>query len=319
MNKQQTNYDSPWKQIIEDYFPQFLEFFFPTVYNGIDWQRPVEFLDQELQQLLPQSESGQRRVDKVAKVWLLEGTPAWILLHLEVQSQYESQFPKRMFIYHYRLFDRHEQPVISLAVLADEEPNWRPSGYRYDRMGCSIEFAFPTVKLLDYENQWSMLEQSSNPFAVVVMAHLKTKATHRDPDGRLHWKLSLVKGLYERGYGREDVIRLFKFIDWLMVLPPALTQAFKTEVRQYEEAKKVQYVTSIERLAITEGIGQGVLQNAQENTIEALEIRFGAVPTSIVEAIEEIQDPAKLKTLHRQAIVTHSLAEFQAVLNDMVN
>ena len=47
------------------------------------------------------------------------------------------------------------------------------------------------VKLLDYETQWEALEQSNNPFAIVVMAQLKTQATRWEPAGRLHWKLSL--------------------------------------------------------------------------------------------------------------------------------
>lgn len=31
----------------------------------------------------------------------------------------DSKFPERMYIYNYRLFDRHKKRVISLAVLAD--------------------------------------------------------------------------------------------------------------------------------------------------------------------------------------------------------
>ncbi len=169
-----------------------------------------------------------------------------------------------------------------------------------------------------------MLEQRTNPFAVVVMAHLKTKATHRNPDNRLHWKLSLVKGLYNQGYGREDVLKLFRFIDWLMVLPVALTQAFKMEVRRYEEVKKVQYVTSIGRLVRQEGIEagieagleQGVLQKAQETAIDVLEVRFGMVPTSIVKTIEKIEDENRLSALFRKAIAIDSLEEFQTLLND---
>ena len=97
MNRQRTDFDNPWKQILENYFPQFLDFFFPQVYALIDWSKPVEFLDQELQQLFPEAKTGNRRVDKVAKVWLLGGEPAWVLTHVEVQSQYDKQFPERMF------------------------------------------------------------------------------------------------------------------------------------------------------------------------------------------------------------------------------
>ena len=42
MTKQRTEYDNPWKEIIEDFFPNFLEFFFPAVYSIIDWTKPYE-------------------------------------------------------------------------------------------------------------------------------------------------------------------------------------------------------------------------------------------------------------------------------------
>jgi len=51
MTEQRTDYDNPWKQVIEDFFPDFLEFFFPEAYAVIDWTRGYEFLDKELQQL----------------------------------------------------------------------------------------------------------------------------------------------------------------------------------------------------------------------------------------------------------------------------
>lgn len=31
-----------------------------------------------------------------------------------------------MFVYNYRIFDRYDRPVASLAVLADDDPGWRP-------------------------------------------------------------------------------------------------------------------------------------------------------------------------------------------------
>ncbi len=43
--------------------------------------------------------------------------------------------------------------------------------------------------------------------AVIVMAHLTAKETTRDPQRRLQGKLSIVRGLYERGYNREEIKR----------------------------------------------------------------------------------------------------------------
>ncbi|MEH1768266.1 MAG: transposase [Nostoc sp.] len=313
MTEQLTDYDSPWKEVIELYFPRFLEFFFTQAYAEIDWTRPYEFLDTELQQLEPDAEIGRRLVDKVAKVWLLDGEEAWVLIHVEVQGQYDSQFAERMYTYNYRLFDRHKKRVISLAVLADEQANWRPSSYSYQLVGCRVSLEFPVAKLLDYEQGWETLEQTTNPFGVIVMAHLKTKATQRNPQNRLQWKLSLVRRLYERGYSREDIRELFRFIDWIMVLPKELALSFKTEVRSYEEADRMRYVTSIERLAKEEGI----VENARENIITVLETRFGEVPSSIVEVINRIEEPSVLKTLLKSAIAIPSTADFQQVLDSL--
>ncbi|MBD2212041.1 transposase [Nostoc linckia FACHB-104] len=315
MTEQSTDYDSPWKEIIELYFKSFLEFFFIKAYDAIDWTRPYEFLDTELQQLEPDAEIGRRFVDKVAKVWLLDGEEAWVLVHVEVQGQYDSQFAERMYTYNYRLFDRHKKRVISLAVLADEQANWRPSSYGYELAGCRVSLEFPIAKLLDYEQTWETLEQTTNPFGIIVMAHLKTKATQRNPESRLQWKLSLVRRLFERGYSRGDIQEIFRFIDWVMVLPKELTSSFKTEVRNYEETNRMRYVTSIERLAKEEGI----IETARESVIEVLETRFGEVPNAIVEAINAIEEPSVLKTLLKRAIAIPSTAEFQQLLDNLTS
>jgi hypothetical protein len=104
------------------------------------------------------------------------------------------------------------------------------------------------IKLLDYESRWEALEASTNPFAIAVMAHLKTKETRRDAESRKDWKLRLTRGLYEKGYGRQDILNLFRFLDWLMELPEELKQAFRTELSTYEQERQMPYITSIEQM-----------------------------------------------------------------------
>ena len=48
-------------------------------------------------------------------------------------------------------------------------------------MAGSVRLEFPVVKLLDYAPQWPALEADPNPFATVVLAHLKTLETRRSP------------------------------------------------------------------------------------------------------------------------------------------
>ncbi|MBD1893486.1 transposase [Coleofasciculus sp. FACHB-129] len=310
MTNPQADYDSPWKEALEIYFTDFMAFFFPQAYADINWSQGYEFLDTELQQVVRDAELGRRRVDKLVKVWRQNGEETWVLIHIEVQSKVDANFAERMYVYNYRLFDRYRRQVASLAVLADEQVSWRPQSYGYEIWGARVSLRFPTVKLLDYEAQWQSLEQSTNPFAVIIMAHLKAQATRRNPEGRLEWKLSLVRGLYERGYSRENILELFRLIEWMMVLPEELQFGFEETLSRYEEERRMPFITPIER----RGIRKGIVQNSRENVIEVLETRFETVPSSIAESINNIEDLAVLKQLLKRAITVSSLEEFQQAI-----
>lgn len=111
----------------------------------------------------------------------------------------EDDFPKRMFSYNYRIFDCYDREVASLAILGDSRVNWKPEQYGYQLFGCSVDFRFPVVKLLDYQQRLSELEASRNPFATVVMAHLAALETSDDRPKRLRQKLTLARRLYSSG------------------------------------------------------------------------------------------------------------------------
>jgi hypothetical protein len=157
MNTLTANYDESWKEALNEYFEAFLDFFFPQIFQLIDWTKIPQSLDKELQQITPASETDKCIADKLYQVWLLDQREVWILIHIEVQSQYDSGFPQRMYIYNYRVFDLYQKPVVSLAVLGDERVNWRPNSYSYDFGGYRIIMEYPIVKLLDYQSRWDEL------------------------------------------------------------------------------------------------------------------------------------------------------------------
>jgi len=179
-----SDFDNPWKDVLEHFFRHFLAFFFADAHAAIDWSRNYESLDKELQQIVSESELGLLLADKLFKVWLKDGQEAWILNHVEIQNQRDPGFAERMFVYNYRIYDRHRKPVISLAVLGDEEPTWRPGQFGYGMFGRAMGIKFPIVKLLEYRSDAEQLETALNPFAAVVLAHLKTLETQTDPAGR---------------------------------------------------------------------------------------------------------------------------------------
>jgi hypothetical protein len=316
------NYDSPWKEALEHFFPDFLAFFFPDAHGDIDWRQGYQFLDKELKQAARDAELGRRYADVLAQVWRQGGQEAWVLVHVEVQGQPQAEFAERMYVYNYRLYDYHRRQVASLAVLADEQPGWRPGQFSYELWGCQAGLVFPTVKLLNYRQQWSSLEESRNPFATVVMAHLKAQETRHDPAERQAWKLLLTRRLYRLGYDRQRVLDLFRFIDWVLQLPGPQELAFWHEVREIEEEKRMQYVTSVERIGMQQGMQQGLQQGLQQGqqqgqaelVLRLLARRFAAVPAPLAERVRAIPS-AQMPALQDIALDAASLDEVAAALD----
>ncbi|MBF0398969.1 MAG: transposase, partial [Desulfobacterales bacterium] len=133
--QERDDYDSPWKDMIENYLKDFLYFFFPKVAENIDWEKGYKFLDNELRKVVRDAKLGKRLADKLIEVYLKDGSETWILIHIEVQGQKEIDFAERMFIYNTRIFNLHKRPVVSLAVLSDEHSKWKPKQYSYSLLG----------------------------------------------------------------------------------------------------------------------------------------------------------------------------------------
>ena len=311
MNNPQTEFDSPWKEILEIYFEDFIRFFLPIAHGEIDWNRPPEFLDKELQQVVRDAELGRRLADKLVKIWRKDGAETWVLIHVEVQSQDEADFAERMFVYHYRIFDKYRRKVVSLAILGDERSNWRPNEFGYQLWETKIDFNFKVVKLLDYGDRWSELETSSNPFAIVVVAHLKAQETRSDRLERKKWKIALVRRLYEQNYSRTEVINLFHFIDWVMSLPEELEQEFWQSVQQLEEERSMPYITSVQRIGRQEGRQEGRQDGLLKGIELGLKLKFGAEGLAMLPEVADIKDAGLLEMILSGLETANTLEEWR--------
>jgi Domain of unknown function (DUF4351) len=257
-----TPLDTPWKQILEGYFPQFMAFFFPEAYRAIDWSKGFDFLDSELQQVTREAETGKLIVDKLVKVYLRNGQEEWLLLHIEVQNQKEEDFSERVYIYSTRLFDKFRRAVASFAVLGDTDRHWRPQSFHQEALGSQHDFLFQIAKLIDYKEQMEELVASDNPFAIVVQAHLTAQATKgkTSQQRRRQRKYSLTTMLYERGWSEQEIIDLYRFIDWVLTLPPELEEAFREDLETYERGKNMPYISAIERMGEARGEARGKIE-----------------------------------------------------------
>ena len=306
------DYDSPWKDILESCFQEFMVFFFPLAADDIDWRMGHEFWDKELQQVV-------RDADKLVKVWLKNGHETYILVHVEIQGQVDAEFPERMFVYNYRFYDRFRKQIVSLAVLSDESRNWRPDRFRYGLWGSETGIRFPVVKVTDYLNRLEMLETSDNPFALATLAHLETQRTRHNAIMRFESKLRVVRSLYAKGWTREKIIGLFHFIDWIMRLPDNLEDSLWVEIHKIEEEGKMPYISSVERIGYKRGWDAGETEGITLGRIEAIELglslKFGGdAALLLMPLIRSLHDPDRLLMIKDAIRAVGSIKEIRQLV-----
>lgn len=138
---------------------------------------------------------------------------------------------------------------------------------------------------------------------------LATQRTVGDPARRLGERWELPRRLYERGYGKQDILELYRLLDWLMA-PEEQTVDFHRQLHQFEEERAMPYITTIERMGLQQGRQEGLLQSV----LDALEARFGEVPYPLREQLLAVADTAELKRLHREAVLVPDLVTFERAL-----
>jgi hypothetical protein len=292
--KNKTDYDSAWKEVIERLFDPFTGFFFPDIHQDIDFSKGIEILDSELRDITPYGNVGKRYADELVKVHLKDGSQAcvWVFIHIEVQGKKEKKglFPERAYIYNYRIYDQNIEKgvkVISVAILTDEDENYRPDEYLVQQWGFELRMKIPMVKIIDFKNKKELrekLETSDNPMAMVVKAQLQRYELKKaDNNKKYSVKWELIHQCYERKYPKEEIRVLLKFIDWLIRLPEGLTEQLSKKIAILEEEYKMPYVTSWERLGEKKGKKEEKLETAKRMLLNDFTVEQVITATGLTE------------------------------------
>ncbi|MFM7816079.1 MAG: hypothetical protein ACKPGI_03830, partial [Verrucomicrobiota bacterium] len=197
------DFDAIWKEILMGFFHDCMGRFDPAFARRIDRSRKIRFLDKELRALLGRSPRTRQHFDLLAEVPLMGGGLDAILKHVEVQRDKVARFAQRMLFYYAALIQRFQRPVMSLAVLADPDPKWRPNELTSGIEGSGTRFEFPICKLADFTD--AELESDPNPVNLVILAERLTRRYRKDPVARREGKLRLFGRmavvLTSKGYG----------------------------------------------------------------------------------------------------------------------
>ena len=158
----------------------------------------------------------------------------------------------------------YDKPIASMAVLLDDDPSWRPCSYSENLWDSEINIKFPIIKIIDYNEQIQQLEQSSNPFAIIVLAQL-TALKKQEIELKLAQKLQITRKLYKLNFNKKEVLALFRFIDWIIMLPKECEVEYMRKVAKIErEEFEKNFVCPAEQLWLEQGIEKGIIKGNQK-------------------------------------------------------
>lgn len=296
------NKDALWKGIIKDLVEEFVHYFFSDFVEQIDFEQGFDFMDKELSQLSPQSESKLRHADQLFKAYLKNGAEQWFLVHVEVQGYSDPSFAKRMYHYAYRIQDRFNKPITALAIYTDTNPAYHFAQYHESFMGTEVIYRFQTYVLMKQKPQ--SLRKSNNLFGLIMeVAYQEMKYKKKDDEQRLNFATELVRYLFQQGVSKLKIRHLLDFIKcYIRFDQEDFFAKFEEEIQIITKSRQAMGIREailhdVRKTGFEEGQAKGVEKGIEKGRAEKerIVVKRAWEKDLDVEVIAELADISKEK------------------------
>jgi len=264
------------------------------------WAVGIEVESADLLEELPKDTVSLRSSDFPLLVRDKEGLEQIVLL--EFQTQWEIDLPLRLLEYYARFKMKYRTRVTPVVLLFRKHGGAKES---YTDEVVSIRFRLIKMweisgrELLDrgevYLYPFVPLSESSEDEIYEASEKIYESPVERPQKGDLLTALAIFAGLRDENITME-LIRRRRDI---------MIESFAYEIIKREGREE----------GLIKGLQRGMLENAREAVLEALNVRFHNVPERLSESVRKIEEHGKLKFLLRHAIICESLNNFEEILN----
>jgi len=253
-----TKHDILFKRLLETFFAEFIEAFFPDLYQKIDFSS-LKYLSEELVPHL--HDENERRLDIVAEVkW--KSTAALVVIHVEPQSYVQTDFNKRMFHYFSQLHRKVDKPIIPIAIFSYDD-KWEKDEYQIQVDHIEVlRFSYSSLHLR--KMNWRDFIKKDNP----VAAALLSKMGYHEQE-KVKVKLEFLKILTRLEINLEKRGILLHFFESYLALNKEEEEILMESVRKHEDAEQIFEVTNS---YIEQGIERGIEQGLEQGVERGIEI-----------------------------------------------
>jgi hypothetical protein len=169
------DHDRLFKELLTTFFVEFCEAFLPDVYAYLD-QESITFLDKEI--FVDITQGRKYESDLVVKA-KFQGQETYFLILVENQSTPQSDFPRRMFGYFSRFYDKFDLPIYPVVIYSFVRPRKKqPERHLVSFPGFTVNsFRFRVIQL--NRLRWRSYLSRPNPAAAALMARMQIAGRDR--------------------------------------------------------------------------------------------------------------------------------------------
>ncbi len=311
MTENQIDHDRLFKELLENFFAEFMELFFPEAARSIDL-RQIRFLQQEI---FTDVTAGDRHEVDILVETRLKGQPGLILVHIEPQSYVQKNFNERMFVYFSRLYEKYRRKILPVAVFGYDRVRDEPD---------SFGIVFPFLDVLNFrfyklelkKLDWREYIHSNNPVAAALLSKMGFR-----PEERVRVKLEFLRMLARMKVDPARMELLAAFFEAYLKLNREEEEQLYRELGKMDK-KEVDAIMQITTSwhekgraeGLAEGRAEGKIKAKQEVICRYLARRFGADSAAIQEKVPQLTDMDALDRVLDRLFAAGSLEEARNII-----
>jgi hypothetical protein len=249
------NIDGNIKEAMDEFFEDWLAFFFPDIHPHVDFTTKPIALEQEFQSIIAFASGKKKIVDKLYQVTMkpvlktVKGGKASvqkpvkevILLHTEAETSPKSTFTRRVFLYAAVAIAKYSKRLTALVIYTGKKVPKNRNFFEMLFHGTLLRYVFNAYVIAEQKEE--DLIKSDNIFALIILAIKYVIDSPNDYAKRFGFKKKLFELLLERDYPLDKRRKLMLFVKEILRLPTELEQDFitfaKLKVQDNMTTKKI--------------------------------------------------------------------------------
>jgi predicted transposase YdaD len=323
MSSDQIDHDRLFKELLENYFAEFMQLFFPIAAQAINLKQ-IKFLQQEI---FTDITAGEKHQVDILVETRLKDEPGLILIHVEPQAYAQKEFNARMFIYFSRLYEKYRRKILPVAIFSYDQERDEPDTFQIGFSFLDI-LRFQFYKLELKKLNWRNYIHSNNPVAAALLSKMGFK-----PEERVPVKLEFMRMLARMNQDPARMELLGGFFETYLKLNQEEEEQLYRELGKIDQKEAdtiMQITTSWHEKGRMEGKVEGRMEGRMEGEAigearakqdaicKYMVARFKVDPAGIREKVQHLTDRDVLDRTLTELFTAGSVGEAQSIIQNTV-